>query len=262
MNQHSVRLYLHGFVLLLLLFAPVATVNAQSQQSEYLLNVNRNFGFSSGSQIRGTFTLSVIGPESIQSVTYRIDGQVMAQVSDPPFRLQFQTRSYPIGWHELAAEVHTLDGRMVPTPVRRFEFVSSEEEFTAVQNLLIPMLGGLFLLVGVMLAVQMLVMRKRPLAQLAAGAPRQYGAAGGAVCPRCHRPYPLHWWAPNTGINKKFDRCEFCGKWAVVKRASLAELRAAEQAELESTAAPPARSGAEADALQEMLDRSRYVDEI
>ena len=64
---------------------------ALAQASEYRLNVQRVFGFSSGSQIRGTFVAEVIGPDNILSATFLIDGQTMAEITQKPFRLQFKT---------------------------------------------------------------------------------------------------------------------------------------------------------------------------
>jgi hypothetical protein len=126
---------------------------------------------------------------------------------------------------------------------------------------MIPMLGGVFLLVVVMLGVQMLIGRKKPLTQLPSGAPRSYGAAGGAICRRCQRPFALHWWAVNLGLSAKFDRYDYCGKWGVVRRASLGELRAAEQAEnAAATPQPLARAKTDEDHLKDLLDNSRYTD--
>ena len=50
------------FALILgILFAVVASPVA-AQESEFRLSVNRNFGYSSGAEIRGSFTLAVVLP--------------------------------------------------------------------------------------------------------------------------------------------------------------------------------------------------------
>jgi hypothetical protein len=230
-----------------------------AQDGQYSLNLNRNFGFSSGSQIRGTFTVDVIGPEGIQSVTYLIDGQKMAEVSQAPFGYKFNTSSYPVGWHELSASVTTADGRTGTTPARRFQFVSAEEESAVTQRILLPMLGGVLVLLIVSMGASMLGLRSRSRSNLPLGAARHYGLSGGTVCPRCKRPFPLHWWAPHL-LTSKFDRCEFCGRVGWFKPAGRDELAAAEQAELASAQPEqPVVEKSEEEKLRELIDESRYT---
>ncbi len=57
------------WVLLGLLLGSTSLVLAQSE--EYRLNVHRNIGYSSGSQIRGSFSIDIVGPANIQAVTYQ-----------------------------------------------------------------------------------------------------------------------------------------------------------------------------------------------
>src|SRR5512140_1590744 len=59
----------------------------------YTMGLSRDFGYGNGSQIRGTFSAHVAGPEGITKVVYRIDGQVLAEVSASPFSFQFNTSS-------------------------------------------------------------------------------------------------------------------------------------------------------------------------
>lgn len=231
-----------------------------AQSNEYRLNLHRTFGFSSGSQIRGSFSMDVVGPGTFQSVAFLIDGQVMAEVNSVPFNLAFQTSQYPIGWHELSAVVVTTEGKKFTTPARRFEFVSTEQEAAAVTSIIIPLAGGILLVMLLGVGFQFLFLRNRPLSTLPLGSPRSYGIIGGGVCPQCHRPYSLHWWGPNLGFRMKFDRCDFCGKWTIVKRLSRSELAAAENAELQMVQ-PVANhaSKTEAELLKEMIEKSKYI---
>ena len=93
------------------------------------------------------------------------------------------------------------------------------------------------------------------------GSQRNYSLAGGAICPKCHRPFHLDFMAIKIGFGVKFTRCENCGKWSVVRRASMEELRAAERAELAETQAGQQVHEKSAEAkLDEMLDESRFTD--
>ena len=245
-------------VLLGLVINLTALVFAQSE--EYRLNLHRNFGYSSGSQIRGLFSIDVIGPANIKTITYRIDGQVMAQVVTSPFGYSFQTSHFSAGWHDLSADIETLDGRTITTGSKRFEFVTAEQETSGVINIVIPILGGVLALFAIILGGQFLINRKRPGVQLPLGASRDYGIMGGGVCPRCHRPYPLHWWTLNIGFGTKFDRCIFCGKWAIIRRSNKFELASAEISELQmAKPVTPVATQSEEERLREMVDNSRYT---
>jgi hypothetical protein len=56
----------------------------------------------------------------------------------------------------------------------------------------------------------------------------KYSLAGGAVSPRCKMPYSRHALSPKLVVGK-LERCPHCGKWAIVRRASKADLGAAEE---------------------------------
>ncbi len=234
---------------------------AQDATPQYTLNVHKTFGFNNGSQIRGQFSAEVIGPGPIQSVTFLLDGKPIGQAAQAPFTFDFNTANYPVGWHDMTASVTAKDSKPFITPARHFEFVSADQESTAMRNILGPMLGGIAILLLVIFAVQFLIFRNRPNKVLPLGAARNYGMRGGAICPRCHRPFPLHWFAMNMGINTKFDRCDFCGHQGFFKPARRDELARAEAAELEMAQPDqnfPAES--EQDKLKKILDDSRFTD--
>jgi hypothetical protein len=240
-----------------LLLALFTTTLAQSE--DYRLNLHRTFGYSSGSQIRGSFSMDVVGPGTLKSVTYRIDGKDMGMVDAAPFSLAFQTSQYPAGWHELSAVVETTDGKRFTTVSRRFEFATSEQEASTVTSLILPIFGGIILVLVIGMGIQFFFLRNRSGVQMPLGAQRNYGIIGGGVCPQCHRAYPLHWWAPNLGFRMKFDRCIFCGKWSIIKVLSHSELAAAESAELQM--AQPAQTFSnktEEERLKEMIEKSKY----
>jgi hypothetical protein len=230
-------------------------------QSSFTLNVHRNVGYSSGAQIRGSFNMAVVGPTNIQSVTFLIDGQPMKQVTAAPFSFNFDTTAYALGWHDLSASIQTTDGQTFTTPVRRFEFASAEEESASVRSFLIPLLGVVGVILLIVLGGQLLFFRNKTRPDLPLGTPRKYGISGGAVCPKCHRPFPLSFLALNAGINSQFTRCIFCGKWSVVRRLSLDQLRAAEAAELaEAQPEQPLHEKSETEKMKDLLDESRFTD--
>lgn len=248
------------FIALLLLAGLAAA--AQAQESEYRLNLRRDFGYGAGSQIRGNFTVEVIGPAGIQSATFLIDGQVMQEVASAPFKHSFKTQSYATGWHELSAVVKTGDGKTHTTPVRRLEFVGAEQETQAINQILLPLLGVVLAASLVGVASQFLFGRGKPRTALPPGAPRRYGLKGGAICPHCDRPFGVHIWSLNL-LAGVFDRCDHCGRWSLVRRASPEMLRAAELAEVARArrdASAPAPEKSEEEKLRELLDDSKYVD--
>lgn len=239
-----------------------AQAQSATPQSDYSLNVHRNFGFSSGSQIRGAFSAEVIGSGQIKTVTFLIDGKTMGQVIQAPYKIDFNTSDFSIGWHDLTATIQTQDNQTYTTQARRFEFVSADAETAAVKNIILPLVGGILLVVFLIVGGQFLIFRNRPLSNLPLGTPRNYGLKGGAVCPKCHRPFTLHWWSLNMGIGAKFDRCDFCGRAGLFRMTSLNNLRKAEAGELEmASPTGPVAPEDEKEKLKKMLDESRYTDD-
>jgi hypothetical protein len=251
-------LFLASFLLTVSLLA--GSFNLAQAQAGYSIHVNRDFGFGNGSQIRGTFSLSLVGDEAnVASVEYQIDGQKLAIASQAPFKVQFNTNSYPSAVHELGAVVTLKDGSTVTTETYRYQFVSAAEESAAMQNILIPLLAVVFGLIVLMLGIQLLAARGKPAGGPEPGTQRSYGFAGGSICPKCKRPTPLHPMGFNIGLGK-FDRCENCGKWSVMRRYPMDQLRAAEIAEMSSERVSiAAGEKSEEEKLREMLDESRYT---
>ncbi|MEN6410121.1 MAG: hypothetical protein ABFD44_10485, partial [Anaerolineaceae bacterium] len=69
------------------------------------------------------------------------------------------------------------------------------------------------------------------------------------------------WMGFNLGPRVKFDRCENCGKWGVMKIVSLEKLREAEAAERrDAQAAPQVAEPSEEEKLRRELDESKYTD--
>ena len=266
---------LSGLLLTLVLLA-LAVGPVFAQESEYRVNVSRNFGYSSGSEIRGTFTIALVGPlEPVQSVTFTVDGQEMTTVTAAPYSFKYKTDDYGFGWHEYAALVTLKDGTTVTTAARRFLHVSQEEEFASVQKIIFPLVGGVLLITLLGVGGQFLFMRQRG-NPITPGEARNYGWRGGTICKRCNRPFAIHLFSPHFGPFT-LDRCDHCGKVAMVTRYPTDVLRAAEQAEKEAfknaessigfrnlakagtiAAGDLAAPESEEDRLRRQLDDSRY----
>jgi hypothetical protein len=239
----------------------------QAQQPEYRLDTQRNFGYGAGSNVRGDFTHRIYADpaakDQIAAVTYRIDGQTMAEVNTPPFEYRYNTDAYPSGWHKFDAVVTTKDGRNVTTPEVALNLLSAAQQNEGMQRIFGPLAVGLVALAGLGIAAQLLFMRKGS-ANTALGAPRRYGLKGGTICPRCGRPYARHFWSLNLLVGA-LDRCDYCGKVAVVRRYPADVLAAAERAEVEALAnsesSLPAAENAmtEEERMKKLLEDSKYL---
>jgi hypothetical protein len=244
----------------LLALALLAPFVAAAQESELQLFVRRNFGYGGGSQIQGSFRMEAEGPADLASVTFKIDGQVVGTDTEAPWRVDFVTDNYALGWHAITAEGETAEGRTLLSNERRFEFVSAAAGWEAAGRIMMPLgaVLGLILLVVVGSSILSAINTKRNPVPL--GAPRQYGAFGGTICPRCGRPFSRHFWGLNL-LAGKFDRCDHCGKWSLVQALPMEQLRAAEAAEKRRARAEAQRPPESAEEqLRRQLDESRYTD--
>lgn len=251
----------HSLVLILLVWLGTAPgVFAQTEEQALRLSLSRVFGYSSlaHNEIQGTMNLTASGPEDLARVVFYLDDNPIGEVSQAPFKLTFSTGNYALGEHTLHATGYTADGRELRSNTIRTTFVSAERGMQVGAQIAVPILA---LVLGAMLlsvAVPLISRRGKKL-ELPLGEPRNYGAAGGAICPRCNRPFPLHFFAVNLGPTHKLYTCPFCGKWAAMRRKSLADLRRAEAAELARAGDTGQVNGqSEAEKLRKELDESRF----
>jgi hypothetical protein len=179
--------------------------------------------------------------------------------AEAPYRVDFNTDNYAPGFHTFTAEGETAAGQVLISNERRFELVTAAASWQALGNMMVPILialGGLFVVILVFSLLQIRQTQKHP---IPLGVPRRYGLLGGAICPKCGRPFARHWWGLNAGLGK-LDRCDHCGKWSVVRALPLEQLRTAEAAELQAAQGPgPTELSAE-ERLRRQLDESRYLD--
>lgn len=226
---------------------------AWAQASGIRLSVSRDWGFSMGKDIQGKFTLYVTGPDDLTSVTFYIDGQEMSTVGQPPFRLTFDTGSYAGGEHTLSATAGTADGQTSQDEMIA-NFVNGAQAWQQTQRLMVPLLAVVLgiTLVG-MLGSLFLSGRRRPGMP---GLPHSYGPLGGAICPHCQRPLALSFLGINL-VAGKLQRCPYCHKWGMMRRASATALAAAEAAET-AAAQPNVPGESSQEQLRRRLEESRY----
>lgn len=235
----------------LLLFVMPALAHAQEGPTPLDLKLRRLFGYGGIGQIEGAFSLSVADDGELARVDFLIDGQVVHTAEGAPFEFRFNTGEFPPGDHTMTAAGYTAAGEARPSQSIQREFLSAEAAGEATTRILVPLLIVVLGITAASAILPVLLGRKR------VHRPGQYGAAGGAICPRCGNPYARRFWSPNL-LAGKLERCPHCGKWAIVRRADGAALAAAE-ARLASEGEPQLESSeSEEDRLRRLLDESRY----
>lgn len=239
-----------------------AVLPVRAQDEGYGIHMTRNFGYGGGVNIRGTFTISLVGDESqVQKVNFLIDGSSFAVVEEAPFKFQFHTDDYGFGMHLLTAEYTLMDGTIALTSSVQYNFVSPEDERSQVTSIFL-WIGGAVVATLLVVGVVQGVMLKGKTQVHVPGEPRNYGMLGGTVCPKCGRPFPRHLWGIKLIVGR-LDRCDNCGKWSMTHRASAEELAAAEAAEMRDVMADQQVSEATSEPKRkDSLDDSRYMDDI
>lgn len=251
----------HLFIasLLALVCTLALSLPAAAQTSAQLtLRLSRDFGYSSGGgQIQGKFSLRADSPEDLVRVDFIIDGQVIAEDREAPFRYQFDTSQFPTGIHTFSAEGYTQGGAMLASNEIRAEFVTATEGWQSALRIIIPILGIALVAILFSFVVPLLLDRGKS-QSTPLGKPRSYGMLGGTICPKCDRPFALHMYGMNLLVGK-LDRCPHCRKWSLVRRAPIDILRAAEIAEMAGDQVEKPRADDER-ALERELEDSRYLD--
>ena len=251
------------FSLLLLSFLIFSLTSAASAQSsgELELGLSRDFGYGGvGNDIQGLFSMKIRNaPQDLVKVVFLIDGDPIGEDTEAPYGLQFNTDSYQLGTHTLGAIGYGSNGNEINSNQIVVDFVPASAATDMLMKIILPIIG-LVLLMGLVSVGLPVILNKGKLSSLPLGSPRNYGIGGGSICPKCGRPFPLRLWWINIGLSK-IDRCPYCGKWSLVHRHSISDLRAAEATEL-AQAGPeiPISGETEADRLKKELDESRFQD--
>ena len=242
--------------LIAVIFSLVAVFAALAQSDELSISFSRDFGYSSGGgDIQGLFSIKVNGPDTLTKVAFYIDDTMIGEDVEAPFKLQFNTDNYSLGEHTVYAIGTTSDGNELKTQVVHANFVSASEGTKTAVRILVPVLG--LVVIALLLAAVVPIITGRKTIPLEPGTPRDY-PMGGAICPKCERPFAIHLYGVNLGLGK-FDRCPYCGKWSVVRRQPMQALRAAEEAELERAQETGSVQGmTEEEKLKKQLEDSKF----
>ncbi len=230
-----------------------AAGSVAAQGNTLQLFLSKTWGFSLGSQIQGQFALGVSGPADMTSVTFEIDGQEMATLTQAPFKYSFSTDNYAVGQHQLTATARTASGQVLKSNSIGAEIVTAAGGWQSTTRIMGPLFGIILLLVVVTIVVQVVPLGSRR--RYEPGAVRNYGISGGTICRKCGRPFALAFLSPNL-ITGKLVRCPYCGKWSIARQASLDALRAAERAELQG-ATPQVQAVSPEEALRRQIEESR-----
>jgi DNA-directed RNA polymerase subunit RPC12/RpoP len=257
--KKKILICLMASMILLAASVQVQVGYAQDDDPELRLRMRRDFGYGGmGNDIEGLFTIVADGPANLARVTFLIDGEVMADVTEPPFNHQFRTGEYPTGLHYLTAIGYTDDGRELSSNRLTRNFVPAETGQRAVAWIIGIVLGGTVLVTLISAGIPLLLGKKRggnpiPLNE------QKYGVSGGAICSKCKKPFPMSFLGLNL-IGGKLQRCPHCGSWVFARRARQDQLDAAAAAFISADTQDSLQPRQPGD-LDRELDESRYMDD-
>jgi hypothetical protein len=256
MNTKTTAVFL-ACIIAIIIFSTFPAL-AQEEEPEINFSMSRDFGYSSGTgDIQGTFSMKVNDTGNLSRVDFLIDEVVIFEDQEPPYRYQFNTGDFDLGVHSLSVIGYTKDGQELHSLEKRLKFVSPEEGGKFVLRIIVPLFAVIF---GLM-ALSYLPMVLRRGKTIPLGEPRKYGIIGGTICKNCGRPFAFNFFSPRLLVGR-LDHCPHCGKWGLLQRKSLDELRAAEQAELTTAEEQQEAKSSMSDEekLKKALDDSRYQD--
>ena len=240
------------FVILLSIFGGLGTAVAQ-EENQLTLSLSRDFGTGLGNNIQGRFSFRAEGPDNLTRVSFYIDEQLVGEDSTAPFRLQFETGSYAEGVHTLYAVGLTSDGQELQSNNITRNFISSSSANRTVLLIVVPIL--VLSIGGSLLAAWITNRGRKGNTDI-----NVHGPFGGAICPKCHKPFARHIWGINL-VAGKYDRCPHCGKWSLVRAMNRDVLDAAVEAMKQAEAGQNQRSSNDDDdenQWRKRLDDSRF----
>jgi hypothetical protein len=241
-------------ILVAILVSLVIISAASAQGDELTLGLSKDFGSNGfNGDIQGTFTVKASGPANLERVQFFLDDTVLGEDSESPFAIQFITDNYPTGAHVFSAIGFTTDGKQIGSKTISAVFVSKEEASAAGLKIVVPILAVVFGFMAISAITSFVNVRKGK--KLPAGATRSY-SFGGGICPRCKRPFGFQLLGIHM-FGSKLTPCPHCGKWSVVKTATMSELHAAELAELDTEKAK-IHDAPDEENIRKVLDDSRY----
>lgn len=252
----SKRNVLHAVEAFIIALVFSMTTALAQDETDLTLHLSKVLGYAWAGDIQGTFTLKASGPPDLIRMVFLLDGEVLGEDNEAPFQIRFTTDNYALGLHVLSAVGYASDGRELHSNEIKVNFVGAEQGWQMGVKLFLPVL--IIVGVGMLLSfVLPAVLGRGKTVNLPPGALRSYGVLGGAICPKCRRHFGIHWWGINLAVGK-LDRCPYCGRWSVVRRASREALAAAEATELEAAGGGEIAPLTEEERLRRALDASRF----
>jgi hypothetical protein len=248
---NSKKTALAALLLFMILFS-AQPAQAQDEEPALTFGLSKDFGYALGSTIQGTFSVRVDDPERYARATLFIDGEQVAVDNEAPFRIQFSTSNFSPGAHSISMTAITLDGQEVSSHALEVEILSADAARSQAIDIILPLLGVILAVMALGTLLPVLLGRRKSAFEIGS-----YGPAGGAVCPKCQLPFGRHYFSANILVGK-VERCPHCSKWSIVRRASSADLEAAEaryKATLSQGITPADDQEAQ---LRRMIDESRY----
>lgn len=244
----------HILLAVLLLIALLCAPPAQAQDGEPTLafRLNKIFGYALGSDIQGSFNVSVQDDEELTQITLYIDGQQVGLDDEAPFRIPFSTSDFSPGDHSIQVRGSTPDGEEIISQTLVVTFLSSEQARTQTVDFIVPLLAVVLAVMVLSSVIPAFLGRGRRARRLG-----EYGPAGGTVCSRCRLPFSRNVFSVNLLVGK-LERCPHCGKWGLMRRASIADLQAAETRYAATLSDRAAQQEDEQAHLRRMIDESRY----
>jgi len=245
----------YSVAILIAIFMSLAVISAASAQGEELtLGLSRDFGSSGfNGDIQGTFTIKASGPANLERVQFFLDDTLLGEDTESPFAIQFITDNYTTDAHVFSAVGFTTDGKRIGSKTISAVFMSKKEGSTASLKMVVPILAVVFGAMAISAIVSMVNVHKGK--KLPAGAARSY-SFGGGICPKCKRPFGFQLLGIHL-FGRKLAPCPHCGKWSVLKRATMSELHAAELAEMDTEKAQ-IHNAYDEEKIRKELDDSKY----
>jgi hypothetical protein len=242
------------FAMLAALLLSLITVSAVLAQTGLLtLRMSRDWGYGGlNGDIEGLFSMRVTGPADLARVEYYIDNTKIGLVTQSPFNLQFTTDNYPLGNHQLYAVGYSTGGQEYRSNIISANFVPKQSSL----RIILPVLGVILAAILLSALVPFLARRGRR-TSTPLGAERNYGVAGGGICPKCHRPFALPLFSVHLGFSK-LAACPYCGKWGLVRIESIGKLREAEKSELQWAKPEKSSDTSDEENLHKEIDDSKY----
>jgi hypothetical protein len=247
---------LKNVVFMLLVFQLLISQAVYAQSNDdFSISLNRDFGYGGfGNDIQGLFTIEVHTGLNLDKVQFVIDESIIGEVTDAPYKFQFQTGNFSLGVHNIFAVGILSTGAEVSSNVIVAEFVSPEQGWQSALKIIVPIFG---LILGGMLLSALLpvLMRKK---SKSTNIPISFGPLGGTICSNCGLPFSIHLWGLNVVVGK-LDRCPHCGKWSLVHRVHPAELALAVE-KLKPVVPPISISETEEERTKKEIEESKYLD--